>query len=281
MHKYAVITLLKVSFYKYNKPVYSKLPVFVDIVICVEVRWLYIVILSVVLIHIGRPSDLYDVQNVDWAPTLKLGHSKQPQITTGNNGWHTTTECTDNNKQQQITIDLDGSRPQQQQCSAEMVTLALCPLCSNLIGDVIVSHHEQPTLNDINNEISCQTLSWKILMGLKTMIMEDINGIEDDDQNLRSLSSCTLQSSLFTKQNPFFPILWRIFSSSLQLYGHYRKRIPLSKPKPIELQSTLVWATYFSLHLNCITLDSASKRINWDHLGSCCLKKTKNDNCIL
>ncbi len=196
MHEYAATTLLKVSFYKYNKPVYSKHPVFVDIVIYVEVHWLYIVILSVVLIHIGRPSDLYDVQNVDWAPTLKLGHSKQPTMENNNEQQQSAqTTMENNNEQQQITTDLDGSRPQQQQQSAEMVTLALCPsepeVTSNLIGDVIVSHHEQPTFNDINNEISCQThSSWKILMG-----------IEEEDQNLRSELYVLRSTAMNSKPN--------------------------------------------------------------------------------
>jgi hypothetical protein len=43
MHESAATTLLKVSFYKYNKPVYYKLSLFVDTLIGVEVIWLIIV----------------------------------------------------------------------------------------------------------------------------------------------------------------------------------------------------------------------------------------------
>ena len=127
----------------------------------------------IVLILIGRPSDLHDVQDEDWAPTLKLGHSIQ-QITTSNNGIQQQTNMesnnnkqqeTYNNEQQKITTDID-SRPQQQsttttttsnysgdilqQESAEIVTLALSPTESeatlSLIGEVVISDHELPNL---------------------------------------------------------------------------------------------------------------------------------------
>jgi hypothetical protein len=171
----------------------------------------------IVLILIGRPSDLHDVQDEDWAPTLKLGHSIQ-QITTSNNGIQQQTNMennnnkqheTYNNEQQQITIDID-SRPQQQstttttttsnysgeilqQESAEIVTLALSPTESeatlSLIGEVVISDHELPSF-DINNEIICQT----------DLSMENINGIEEDDRKLRSelyeLRSKALNSKL-------------------------------------------------------------------------------------
>ena len=150
---------------------------------------------------IGRPSDLHDVQDEDWAPTLKLGRSIQ-QITTSNNGIQQQTNMennnnkqqeTYNNEQQQITTDIDSRSQQQsttttttttsnysgeilQQESAEIVTLALSPTESeatlSLIGEVVISDHELPTF-DINNEISCQTdrqtLPWRILMALKKM----------------------------------------------------------------------------------------------------------------
>ena len=123
----------------------------------------------IVLILIGRPSDLHDVQDEDWAPTLKLGHSIQ-QITTSYNGIQQQTNMennnnkqqeTYNNEQQQITTYID-SRPQQQsttttsnysgeilqQESAEIVTLALSPTESeatlSLIGEVVISDHELP-----------------------------------------------------------------------------------------------------------------------------------------
>ena len=110
-----------------------------------------------------------DVQDEDWAPTLKLGHSIQ-QITTSNNGIQQQTNMennnnkqqeTYNNEQQQITTYID-SRPQQQsttttsnysgeilqQESAEIVTLALSPTESeatlSLIGEVVISDHELP-----------------------------------------------------------------------------------------------------------------------------------------
>jgi hypothetical protein len=153
----------------------------------------------IVLILIGRPSDFHDVQDEDWAPTLKLGHSIQ-QITTSNNDIQQQTNMennnnkqqeTYNNEQQQITTDID-SRPQQQsttittsnysgeilqQENAEIVTLALSPTEAtlSLIGEVVISDHELPTF-DINNEISCQT----------DLTMENINGIEEDDRKLRS-----------------------------------------------------------------------------------------------
>ena len=218
----------------------------------------------IVLILIGRPSDLHDVQDEDWAPTLKLGHSIQ-QITTSNNGIQQQTNMennnnkqqeTYNNEQQQITTDID-SRPQQQsttrtsnysgeilqQESAEIVTLALSPTESeatlSLIGEVVISDHELPTF-DINNEISCQT----------DLTMENINGIEEDDRKLKSelyeLRSKALNSKLIEqsfKDNeektiyytglPNFLVLMQvfhlcenyIFTTSLTMLGKFEQFI--------------------------------------------------------
>lgn len=132
----------------------------------------------IVLILAGRPSDLYDVKDEDWAPTLKLGHSKQPQMTTRNNGIQQEGEQTtmeNNNEPQKIITDVD-SRPQQE--SAEIATLALKPnepeATLSLMGDMAIGDHELPAFN--SNEISCQT----------QLTMKDIDGNEEDDQNVRS-----------------------------------------------------------------------------------------------
>jgi hypothetical protein len=100
-----------------------------------------------------------DVQDEDWAPTLKLGRSIQQQTNMENN--NNKQQETYNNEQQQITTYID-SRPQQQsttttsnysgeilqQESAEIVTLALSPTESeatlSLIGEVVISDHELP-----------------------------------------------------------------------------------------------------------------------------------------
>ena len=146
---------------------------------------------------IGRPSDLYDIQNDDWAPTLKLGH--KIQIKTSSNGIQQQSESTmeSNNEIRQTTTVPCGSRQQeqqqqpqlqlqqqqtqqqQQQQSEEILPLGLHPTepeaSLSLISDVVVCDGQQPTM-DTENEIGCQT----------DLIMEDINGIEKDDQNLRS-----------------------------------------------------------------------------------------------
>ena len=143
----------------------------------------------------GRPSDLYDVQNDDCAPTLKLGH--KIQIKTSSNGIQQQSESTmeNNNEIRQTTTVPCGSRQQeqqqqpqlqqqqthqqQQQQSEEILPLGLHPTepeaSLSLISDVVVCDGQQPTM-DTEKEIGCQT----------DLIMDDINGIEKDDQNLRS-----------------------------------------------------------------------------------------------
>lgn len=121
------------------------------------------------MILIGRPSDLYDIQNDDWAPTLKLGHNKQQTITSGSDGAQQNEQTTmeNNNEQQQITDHAD-SRPQQLEPEEKAQQLP-CAVVDPVVFD------DEPTF-DINNEISCQT----------DLIISDVNGIEQDDQNLRS-----------------------------------------------------------------------------------------------
>ena len=112
------------------------------------------------MILIGRPSDLYDIQSEDWGPTLKLGHNRQQPITSGSDGAQPNEQTTmENNNEQQITDHAD-SRPQQLPCA---------------VVDPVVFDDEHPTF-DINNEISCQT----------DFIISDINGIKQDDENIRS-----------------------------------------------------------------------------------------------
>ena len=103
------------------------------------------------MILIERPSDLYDIQNEDWAPTLKLGHNKQQPITSGSDRAQQNEQTTmeNNNVQQQITDHAD-SRPQQLE-PGEIAQQLPCAVVHPVVFD-----DEHPTF-DIINDISCQT----------------------------------------------------------------------------------------------------------------------------
>ena len=65
-------------------------------------------------IHIGRPSNLYNVEEIDWAPTLKLGQNKSSHTAINVDIQQPSEQLTTEKiNEQQITEDIVDNRPQE------------------------------------------------------------------------------------------------------------------------------------------------------------------------